>query len=179
MKSTYRIVVSLLLAATAAACGPTRSQSASNTPHHRADPAAEPAGASAPNIVELAAAAGTFKTLVAAVQAAGLVEALSGPGPFTVFAPTDEAFAKLPAGTVDALLADKAKLATILKYHVVLGAVGSSQIAQMTDALTLEGRPLRFDASSGVRINNATVVKADIEASNGLIHVIDTVLIPQ
>ena len=130
------------------------------------------------NIVETAVAAGSFNTLVTAVKAAGLVDVLSGEGPFTVFAPTDEAFAKLPAGTVEALLADKEKLTAILTYHVVAGKVTSSDVAGLTSATTVQGSDLTIDTSYGVKINDAKVVKADIEASNGVIHVIDTVLIP-
>jgi uncharacterized surface protein with fasciclin (FAS1) repeats len=131
-----------------------------------------------PNIVEVAVAAGSFKTLVAAVTAAGLGDTLSGPGPFTVFAPTDDAFAKLPAGTVDGLLKDIPALTKILTYHVVSGKVMAADAAKLTSAKTVEGSDLKIDASSGVKINNATVTQADIEASNGVIHVIDIVLMP-
>ncbi len=131
-----------------------------------------------PNIVEVAVAAGSFKTLVAAVTAAGLGETLSGPGPFTVFAPTDDAFAKLPAGTVDGLLKDIPALTKILTYHVVSGKVMAADAAKLTNAKTVEGSELKIDASSGVKINDATVTQADIEASNGVIHVIDSVLMP-
>jgi len=129
-------------------------------------------------IVEIAASSGSFNTLVAAVKAAGLVDALSAEGPLTVFAPTDEAFAKLPAGTVEALLADKEKLTAILTYHVVAGKVTAKDVMGMTSATTAQGEKLAFDTSNGVMVNNAKVVKADIMASNGVIHVIDTVLIP-
>lgn len=131
------------------------------------------------NIVETAIAAGSFSTLVSAVQAADLVETLSGPGPFTVFAPTDAAFAKLPAGTLESLLDDKAKLASILTYHVVAGKVMAADAAKLTSAKTVNGQSITIDASNGVKINNAMVTQADIEASNGIIHVIDTVLLPQ
>lgn len=137
--------------------------------------------AKAADIVDTAVSAGDFKTLVAAVQAAGLVETLKGKGPFTVFAPTDEAFAKLPAGTVDTLLKpeNKAKLVAILTYHVVPGNVMSSAVAGKTVmAKTVEGGEIKVDGMNGVMVNNAKVVKADIETSNGVIHVIDTVLIP-
>ena len=130
------------------------------------------------NIVETAVEAGSFTTLVAAVQAAGLVDVLSGPGPFTVFAPTDEAFAKLPAGTIEALLADKEKLTAILTYHVVPGAVKAADVLGLTTAQTVQGKSLRIDTSDGVKVDNANVVATDIMASNGVIHVIDTVLIP-
>ena len=129
-------------------------------------------------IVEIAASAGSFETLVTALKAAGLVDALSAEGPFTVFAPTDEAFAKLPAGTVESLLADKQKLTAILTYHVVAGKVTAKDVMGMTSATTAQGEKLSFDTSNGVMVNNAKVVKADIIASNGVIHVIDTVLIP-
>jgi len=131
------------------------------------------------NIVETAVAAGNFNTLVAAVQAAGLVETLSGAGPFTVFAPTDDAFAKIPKETLDAVLADKTKLASILTYHVVSGKVMSGDVVNMTSATTVQGGSVEIDASSGVKINDATVVNADIECSNGVIHAIDTVLMPE
>ena len=133
------------------------------------------------NIVEVAAAAGTFNTLVAAVKAAGLADALSGPGPFTVFAPTDKAFAKLPAGTVDALLKDPVKLAAILKYHVLSGKVMASDVikARSVKPTTLNGAKLNIKVKGGkVHVNGATVVAADVGASNGVIHVIDKVLLP-
>jgi uncharacterized surface protein with fasciclin (FAS1) repeats len=131
-----------------------------------------------PNIVEIAVSAGTFNTLVAAVTAAGLVETLSGAGPFTVFAPSDDAFAKLPAGTVEGLLKDIPALTKILLYHVVSGNVMAADAAKLTSAKTVEGSELKIDASHGVKINDANVTTADIAASNGVIHVIDTVLIP-
>jgi uncharacterized surface protein with fasciclin (FAS1) repeats len=131
-----------------------------------------------PNIVEVAVAAGTFKTLVAAVTAAGLGDTLSGPGPFTVFAPSDDAFAKLPAGTVEGLLNDIPALTKILTYHVVSGKVMAADAAKLTTATTVQGGELKIDASHGVKINDATVTGADIEASNGVIHVIDSVLMP-
>jgi len=130
------------------------------------------------DIVEAARSAGTFKTLLAALDAAGLSGALRGDGPFTVFAPTDAAFAKLPEGTVEALLSDIPKLKSILLYHVVSGKVTSGDVVNLTEAGTLQGSTLRVDASSGVMINNAHVVKADVPATNGVIHVVDTVLIP-
>jgi uncharacterized surface protein with fasciclin (FAS1) repeats len=132
------------------------------------------------DIVETAVAAGSFKTLIAAVEAAGLVETLKGKGPFTVFAPTDEAFAKLPAGTVEALLKDKAKLAAILTYHVVSGDVRAAQAMKLSSAKTVNGQSLKIVTKNGVvMIDNAKVVKADIAASNGVIHVIDTVVLPK
>ena len=131
------------------------------------------------NIVETAVAAGSFKTLVTAVQVAGLVDTLSGAGPFTVFAPTDEAFAKIPKETLDAVLADKAKLTAILTYHVVAGKVMASDVMGLTSAKTVQGGEVKIDTSDGVMINDAKVLQADIECSNGVIHVIDSVLMPK
>ena len=131
------------------------------------------------NIVEVAVGAGSFKTLVAAVQAAGLVDTLTGHGPFTVFAPNDEAFAKLPAGTVEALLKDIPKLTSILTYHVVAGKVMAADAAKLTSAATVQGQMLEIDHTHGVTINGAKVVAADIAADNGVIHVIDSVLLPK
>ena len=133
------------------------------------------------DIVDTAVSAGSFKTLVAAVKAAGLVETLKGKGPFTVFAPTDAAFAKLPAGTVESLLKpeNKGKLVAVLTYHVVPGKVAASDIAgKKMDVATVQGSDIAVDATEGVKINNANVVKADVGASNGVIHVIDTVIMP-
>jgi transforming growth factor-beta-induced protein len=132
------------------------------------------------NIVQTAISAGSFKTLVAAVQAAGLAETLSGNGPFTVFAPTDEAFAKLLAGTVDALLKDKEKLASILTYHVVSGRVTAADAVKLTEAKTVNGQIFKIVAGKdGVMIDNAKVITADIMTSNGVIHVIDSVMLPR
>lgn len=130
------------------------------------------------DIVDTAVAAGSFNTLVTAVKAAGLVDTLKGPGPFTVFAPTDEAFAKLPAGTLDALLKDKDKLAAVLTYHVVAGKVMAADVAKLSSARTVQGQSLTIDTKSGVKVGAANVVKTDIVTSNGVIHVIDTVLLP-
>ena len=130
------------------------------------------------NIIDTATNNGSFTTLVAAIQAAGLVDTLKGAGPFTVFAPTDEAFNKLPAGTVDALLQDIPKLKKILTYHVVSGKVLAADVAKLKTAKTVEGSDVKIDASNGVKINDATVATADVAADNGVIHVIDTVLIP-
>jgi uncharacterized surface protein with fasciclin (FAS1) repeats len=139
--------------------------------------------ARAADIVDTAVAAGNFTTLVVAVKAAGLVDTLKGPGPFTVFAPTDAAFADLPAGTVETLLKpeNKVKLVSILTYHVLPGRVISEDIAgKRLDPKTLEGQTLAIDGSgSVVKVNNATVTKADIVAENGVIHVIDKVLLPK
>ncbi|MBW4603788.1 hypothetical protein DSM106972_021030 [Dulcicalothrix desertica PCC 7102] len=131
-----------------------------------------------PDIVDTAVSAGSFNTLVAAVKAANLVDTLKGAGPFTVFAPTDEAFAKLPAGTVDSLLKDIPKLTKILTYHVVPGKVLSTDVVKLKSAKTVEGSEVKVDASSGVKINDATVTTPDVAADNGVIHIIDTVLIP-
>ena len=134
------------------------------------------------NIVQVAVEAGSFKTLVTAVKAAGLVETLSGPGPFTVFAPTDAAFAKLPDGTVTALLADKDKLTAILTYHVLSGKVVAADIVKSNGATptTVNGLPLDIVVRNGkVYVNGANVVTADVQASNGVIHIIDGVLLPQ
>lgn len=130
------------------------------------------------DIVDTAVNAGAFDTLVAAVKAAGLVDNLKGRGPFTVFAPTDDAFAKLPEGTVDSLLNDIPQLTKILTYHVVSGKVMSSDMVGLDSVPTVEGSSLSIDASSGVKVNDATVVTPDVEADNGVIHVIDSLLIP-
>ncbi|WP_102108564.1 fasciclin domain-containing protein [Oceaniglobus roseus] len=132
------------------------------------------------DIVDTAADAGNFTTLVAAVEAAGLVETLKGEGPFTVFAPTDEAFAKLPEGTVEDLLKpeNKDKLTAILTYHVVPGKVMSGDLSDGMTAATVEGGEVTIKTEGGVMVNDASVTTADIEASNGVIHVIDTVLMP-
>ena len=133
----------------------------------------------AADIVDTAVSAGQFKTLVKAVQEAGLVDTLKSKGPFTVFAPTDEAFAKLPAGTLDALLKDKQKLAAVLTYHVVPGRVMAAQV-KPGQVKTVEGQSLTLSTMNGaVMVNNAKVLKTDIVASNGVIHVIDTVVLPQ
>ena len=134
------------------------------------------------DIVETAVAAGSFNTLVTALKAAGLADTLKGKGPFTVFAPTDEAFGKLPAGTVESLLKpeNKDKLRAILLYHVVSGDVTAAQVVKLSSAKTINGQELKLTVNDGaVMVNDAKVVKADVLASNGVIHVIDTVLIPK
>ena len=134
--------------------------------------------ANAADIVDTAVSAGQFNTLVKAVQAAGLVDTLKGEGPFTVFAPTDEAFAKLPAGTVEALLQDKQKLARVLTYHVVPGKVTASQVKPGA-VQTVQGQSLSVRTDGGaVMVDNARVIKTDVMASNGVIHVIDSVVLP-
>ncbi len=136
------------------------------------------AGHAQNDIVDTAVAAGSFTTLVAAVQAAGLVDTLKGDGPFTVFAPTDDAFAALPAGTVEGLLADPEALAKILTYHVVAGKVMSGDLSDGMMAATVNGAEIKIGTMGGVMVNDANVVSADIEASNGVIHVIDKVILP-
>ncbi len=131
------------------------------------------------NIIETAITNPDFSTLVTAIKAADLVETLSGTGPFTVFAPTNEAFAKIPEETLNAVLADKAKLTSILTYHVVAGKVMSEDVVKISKAVTVEGSEVNIDASNGVTVNDAKVTAVDIECSNGVIHVIDTVLMPE
>lgn len=131
------------------------------------------------NIVEIAVADGRFKTLVAAVTAAGLADTLKGAGPFTVFAPTDDAFAKLPKGTVEGLLKDTPKLKDILLYHVVSGKVMAADVAKLSTAKTVEGKPVTFKVDGNkVMVNDAQVIIADLPASNGVIHVLDKVILP-
>jgi uncharacterized surface protein with fasciclin (FAS1) repeats len=132
------------------------------------------------DIVDTAVAAGSFKTLATALTAAGLVDTLKSAGPFTVFAPTDAAFAALPAGTLDALLKDPAKLKDILLYHVVAGKVTADQVVKLTEAATVEGKPVKITVKDGTVYLNDTVkvVTTDIPAANGVIHVIDAVLLP-
>ena len=143
-----------------------------------AAPAAQ-AGSHEKDIVDTAVAAGSFKTLARALEAAGLVDTLKGQGPFTVFAPTDAAFAKIPADQLAALLKDKTRLTAVLTYHVVPGKVMAADVVKLRSAKTVEGDSLTIDASKGVKVDDASVVKTDIEASNGVIHVIDTVLMPK
>jgi uncharacterized surface protein with fasciclin (FAS1) repeats len=143
---------------------------------------ANPKTAPSKDIVDTAVAAGSFKTLATALQAAGLVDTLKGPGPFTVFAPTDEAFAKLPAGTLEDLLKpeNKDKLVAILTYHVVSGKVMAAQVGKMDSAKSINGQSLRIATTGGsVMIDNAKVIQADILCTNGVIHVIDSVLMPK
>jgi uncharacterized surface protein with fasciclin (FAS1) repeats len=132
------------------------------------------------DIIETVGAAGSFTTLARAIEAADMTETLKGEGPFTVFAPTDEAFAKLPKSTLDALLKDREKLADVLTYHVVPQEVGSADVAKLTSARTVNGKEQPISAADGkVMVGNATVIQADIPATNGVIHVIDTVLLPE
>ncbi|KQO26510.1 hypothetical protein ASF11_02100 [Acidovorax sp. Leaf76] len=134
--------------------------------------------AMAQDIVDTAVKAGNFKTLVAAVQAAGLVDTLKGPGPFTVFAPTDEAFAKIPKATLDSLLADKAALTKVLTYHVVPGKVMAKDV-KAGKVKTVQGQELTVSTSMGVMVDQSKVIATDVPASNGVIHAIDTVLMPK
>lgn len=129
------------------------------------------------DIVDIAVGAGSFTTLVAAVQAAGLVEALKSPGPFTVFAPNDDAFAKLPPGTVQTLVQNPPQLARILKFHVVSGKLTKADLEKLGSVTSLEGSPIPINCSDGFEVKNATVLAPDIEADNGIIHVIDTVIL--
>ena len=165
---TCRISLALLLLGTVVGLSSARSTAA-------ADPAATK------DIVDTAVSAGSFKTLAAALKAGELIDALKSKGPFTVFAPTDEAFAQLPPGTVETLLKpeNREKLVAVLKYHVVSGKVMSDQVVKLNKATTLNGKDVRIDVASGVKVNDATVVKADVPASNGVIHVIDRVLLPE
>lgn len=178
MKLAKTLSLMLVTALLVAACAPVATMPAAPAAATEA-PAAE-AAAPLADIVDTAVSAGSFGTLIAAVEAAGLVETLKGEGPFTVFAPTDDAFAALPAGTVEALLADpQGQLTQILLYHVVPGKVMSSDLSDGMTADTVQGSPVAFAIANGVvKVNEATVVTADIEASNGVIHVIDSVILP-
>jgi uncharacterized surface protein with fasciclin (FAS1) repeats len=132
------------------------------------------------DIVDVAVAAGSFTTLAKALEVAGLVETLKGDGPFTVFAPTDEAFAKVPKATLEALLADKEKLTAVLTYHVVPGKVMAEKVVKLSSATTVNGQDVSITVKDGkVMVDNANVVKTDIKASNGVIHVIDSVILPK
>ncbi|MFX0054882.1 MAG: fasciclin domain-containing protein [Promethearchaeota archaeon] len=130
------------------------------------------------NIVETAMEAGSFKTLLAAAKAADLVHTLTSTGPYTIFAPTDDAFAKLPEGTVESLLKDKVQLVKILSYHLVPGKVLAKDVVNLKKAKTVEGHDITIDTSDGVKVDDANVVQTDIETSNGVIHVIDSVIMP-
>ena len=130
-----------------------------------------------PDIVDIAVSNNSFTTLVAAVQAAGLVDALKSPGPFTVFAPVDAAFAALPPGTVQTLVQNPPQLSRILKFHVVAGKFTQAELAKLGQVESLEGSPIPIDCSDGFEVKNSTVIAADIEADNGIIHVIDRVIL--
>ena len=189
MKRSIALLVPALAIAIAAcssaaspSAAPTTAPTATPVPTTTAPSIAPSASAAAmtKDIVETATEAGSFTTLLTAVEAAGLVETLQGPGPFTVFAPTDAAFAALPAGTLDGLLKDPAALKKILLYHVVSGAVTADKVVGLTSATSVEGSPVAIAVKDGtVYLNDsAKVVTADVMASNGVIHVIDTVLLP-
>jgi len=177
-----RNLVSLSLACVLALAGCGGSSSGSSESGGSASSGSEAPPAAAQSIVATAQGAGSFNTLVAAVQAAGLVDTLNGPGPFTVFAPTDEAFAALPAGTLDSLLLpeNREQLAAILTYHVVSGDVRAAQVVGMTSAPTVNGAAISIAVEGGsVRLNgSATVTQTDIACTNGVIHVIDHVILP-
>jgi uncharacterized surface protein with fasciclin (FAS1) repeats len=169
------------LTVTLAACGSSSSSSTTtrSTSASVQTSASAPAASSQPNIVQTAVAAGEFKTLVSLVKQAGLAGALSGPGPLTVFAPTDAAFAKVPQATLTALAHNAAKLKAVLLYHVVKGKITAAQVVKLKSATTLEGSSLPIRVANGkVYVAGAQVIKANVSASNGVIHVINTVLIP-
>jgi uncharacterized surface protein with fasciclin (FAS1) repeats len=174
MSKTFIVLFAAALCTTA--CATQNADSSSNT-------AADAKGSeSTSDIVDTAVSAGSFKTLAAALKAADLIDTLKGPGPFTVFAPTDEAFAKLPPGTVDDLLKpeNKEKLRAVLTYHVVSGKVAAADAMKLTSAKTVQGQELTISTEGGgVKIDGANVTKADIAASNGVIHVIDAVVLPK
>lgn len=181
------LAIATAIAACSAAAAPSKSPTGASTPSPASTTAASPsiapsasAAAMTKDIVETATEAGSFKTLLTAVKAAGLVETLQGEGPFTVFAPTDAAFAALPAGTLDGLLKDPAALKKILLYHVVSGSVTSDKVVGLTSATSVEGSPIAITVKDGTVYLNGTakVVTPDVMASNGVIHVIDKVLLP-
>jgi transforming growth factor-beta-induced protein len=183
MKFKPFLLVSIVVVLALAACAPAAVETVPEEPKATATPVPEPMEEPAPemlDIVDTAIADGRFTTLVAAVEAAGLVDALKAEGPFTVFAPTDDAFAALPEGTVEALLADIPALTDILLYHVVDGKVTAEQVMELTQAQTLQGQYVDIKVEDGkVMIDNAQVIITDIEASNGIIHVIDAVILPE
>ena len=177
------IAIAACSAASTPSPAPTTASTPSPAPTTATSPSAAPsasAAATAKDIVQTATEAGSFSTLLTAVEAAGLVETLQGEGPYTVFAPTDEAFAALPAGTLDGLLADKDALKKVLLYHVASGAVSSDQVVGLTSVNSVEGSPIAIAVKDGmVYLNDsAKVVSPDVMASNGVIHVIDEVILP-
>jgi uncharacterized surface protein with fasciclin (FAS1) repeats len=194
MKKSLSPLFAVVVALSIAACGEKKDTTPPATETPAPEPApvvaaeppaepekpAEPAPPPAPtkDILTTATDAGNFTTLLTAIDKAGLTETWKGPGPFTVFAPTDEAFAKLPKAELDKLLKNKKKLAEVLNYHVVAGNVKAADVAAMPTAKTVNGADLTIDATSGVKVNGATVISADIMTTNGVIHVIDTVLMP-
>ncbi len=180
-------VLAIAIAACSTAAAPSATPTGASTPNPVSTTAAAPstapsasAAAMTKDIVQTATEAGSFKTLLTAVKAAGLVETLQGTGPFTVFAPTDAAFAALPAGTLDGLLKDPAALKKVLLYHVVSGSVTSDKVVGLTSATSVEGSPIAISVKDGtVYLNDsAKVVTPDVMASNGVIHVIDKVILP-
>jgi transforming growth factor-beta-induced protein len=179
MKKSIVVPMLLALSLVVAACAPAAAPAPAPAPA-QVEPTPMPEmEETKPDIVDTAIAAGSFKTLATALQAAGLVDALKGKGPFTVFAPTDEAFAKLPAGTLEALLKDPKALAEVLKYHVVSGAVKAADVVKLSEAKSLQGEPIAIKVDGGkVMVNGANVVSTDIETSNGIIHAIDAVILP-
>jgi uncharacterized surface protein with fasciclin (FAS1) repeats len=173
MKKTF-VAAAAALAVVLSASAPALADNAKGSEHP-----GKAAAAKSMDIVDTAVAAGSFNTLATALKAAGLIETLKGAGPFTVFAPTDDAFKKLPAGTLEKLLADKAQLTKVLTYHVVAGKVMAADVVKLTSAKTVEGSSVKIAvANGGVKVNDANVVKTDVGASNGVIHVIDTVILP-
>ncbi|MFZ6035822.1 MAG: fasciclin domain-containing protein [Patescibacteria group bacterium] len=174
--STLMIAVLVLLVGAIAVFLLTSSDDAANT---NTAATTNNSNSSLKTIVETAQSTGTFTTLVTAVQEAGLVDTLSGTGPFTVFAPTDAAFATLPEGTLDTLLANPDLLSDVLTYHVVSGSVSAADVVNLTSAKTVQGESLTIDTSDGVKVGTAMVTNTDIRASNGIIHVIDSVLVPE
>jgi uncharacterized surface protein with fasciclin (FAS1) repeats len=181
LRMMHRTLGTITLAALAA-CAPAKTDGAAAMDTATAmAPAAAPAVAAAPkDIIETAVAAGTFNTLATALTAAGLIETLKGTGPYTVLAPTDAAFAKIPAADLAALLADKAALTKVLTYHVIAGNVPASQVTTLTEATSLEGSKIAIKVVDGkVMLNGtSTVITTDVAASNGVIHIIDTVIMP-
>jgi transforming growth factor-beta-induced protein len=184
MKKSIVVPVLLALSIAVAACAPAAAPSPAPAPTQapaKVEPTLIPEMKEEvkKDIVDTAVAAGSFKTLATALQAAGLVDALKGAGPFTVFAPTDEAFAALPAGMLEALLKDPKTLGDVLKYHVVSGAVKAADVVKLSEAMSLQGEPIAIKVDgSKVMVNGANVVSTDVEASNGVIHIIDTVILP-
>ncbi len=192
MKKSLSPLFAVVAALTLAACNkpaettpPVEQPAPEPAPVAAAEPTPPPAPEEPPpppaptkDILTTATDAGNFTTLLAAIEKAGLTETLKGAGPFTVFAPTDEAFAKVPKAELDKLLKDKKKLAAVLNYHVVAGSVKAADVAAMPTAKTVNGADVTVDATSGVKINDATVISADIMTTNGVVHVIDTVLMP-
>jgi len=175
-----RRLIGTFALATLTACGGAPKDEAAPMVDSTAAAAVEVAPAAPGDIITVATAAGTFNTLATALTAAGLIETLQGPGPFTVLAPTDEAFAKIPAADLQALLADKDALTKVLTYHVIAGNVPSSDVVNLTEATTVEGRKITIAVVDGKVVINgsSTVVTPDVAASNGVIHVIDAVLMP-